>query len=367
MKVQLTRKKSGEIVKPALRNSSRSSSPKEVRFNDDLEQVRHFFRVDRPISISGDSSPVEIDSELPIRSCTEWEITATNFSKSSDEPQHLLQLSSLHLSTDCRSLVGTVTVANIAFQKHVAARFTFDHWQTTSEIAAEYRHCQKPMDGYDQFQFVIELPDQADLQTKTLLLCVWYRVNGQEYWDNNSGKNFHVNFTRISPVKGRGASGKFDEAEDLHHRFSERYDFTASLRAISRTTHHAEQTQCSVLESKEPNGSKHREFWTASLPWIQNRSRSDVNSAAYKEMIQNFCHFNSWSSANSFDEIPQLLHPKLHGSESRDSEQPCLVQFQSPVKDQGPESSKASHAMFCSSDLHLRRRLSHSPIACSAF
>ena len=364
MKHHVTRKKSGEVVKPALRDSSRllsvttaSSSTKAVRFNHDLEQVRHFFQVDRPISISADSSPVEVDdvnnSDTPFRlydtsRCpAEREIATTNFSKESNI--HMLQLSSLNLSTDRRSLVGTVTVANVSFEKYVAARFSFDCWQTISEVAAEYKHTQSSMGGYDQFQFAIEIPDQADLQTKTLLLCVRYRVNGQEHWDNNSGKDFHVNFTRRTSGKGRSAAG-----EDPHHRsgrFSDRYNFGASLHAISRSTRHAEQTQNSVLESQGPNGSACLKPWTASI-----RSTSDVNSAAYQEMIRNFCHFKSWDSAISINESGQhYLAPFI--SQAKDGLH----------RDQEPESSKAFHVNFCSSDLHLRRYLSHYPIECSAF
>merc|ERR1712169_73219 len=58
-KPQMVRKKSGELVRPALRPSSRrrpSSMPgtpvfsKAVHFDSHLEHVRHFLQVDRPLA-----------------------------------------------------------------------------------------------------------------------------------------------------------------------------------------------------------------------------------------------------------------------------------------------------------------------------
>lgn len=219
MKPPLLRKKSGELVKPALRPPSRrrpSSAPgtptfsKAVHFNDDIEQVRHFLQVDRPIAVSAGSSPVETydsESEYPFRAdqqtaarSLEWEIRLANFPRDSFERQSQpIRLDRLFLSSDHRNLIGSVSVANIAFHKFVVARFTFDYWKTTSEVVAEFNHDvrkQQVGDGYDRFTFSIKLSDQANLETKTLLLCVRYNVNGQEYWDNNNWMNFQVDFVK---------------------------------------------------------------------------------------------------------------------------------------------------------------------------
>ena len=144
--MKLTRKKSGEVVKPALRYSSQSSSApttpaKKVHFNEDLEQVRHFFQVNRTISISADSSPIdrnvddqEDTSMRPFPSngsssqSTQWEATVTNLSRTSNGDRQFVQFDSIYLSTDNQNLIGAVNVANIAFEKQVAARFTLDGW-----------------------------------------------------------------------------------------------------------------------------------------------------------------------------------------------------------------------------------------------
>jgi hypothetical protein len=62
--------------------------------------------------------------------------------------------------------MGSVAVANLAFQKFVACRFTLDYWKTTSEVAAEFSHEIRPKaspEGHDRFQFTIKLSDLANL------------------------------------------------------------------------------------------------------------------------------------------------------------------------------------------------------------
>ncbi|ORY15103.1 putative phosphatase regulatory subunit-domain-containing protein, partial [Clohesyomyces aquaticus] len=227
MKPPLLRKKSGELVKPALRPSSRrrpSSMPgtptysKAVHFNEDIEQVRHFLQVDRPIAVSAGSSPVETydsDAEYPFGyeegykpALPEWEIKLTNFPSETFERKTMpVRVERIFLASDHKTLVGNVAVANIAFQKLVVARFTLDYWKTTSEVVAEFNQDvrkKQTNDGYDRFNFNIKLADQANLASKTLLLCVRYNVNGQEFWDNNGSMNYQVDFIRKTKQKGKG-------------------------------------------------------------------------------------------------------------------------------------------------------------------
>lgn len=230
IKPPLLRKKSGELVKPALRPASRrrpSSMPgtptysKAVHFNEDIEQVRHFLQVDRPIAVSAGSSPVETydsESEYPFFDDRkdkepEWEIKLANFpSADTYERQTMpVRVERIFLASDNKTLVGTVACANISFHKLVIARFTLDYWKTTSEVVAEYNHDvrrKQKDDGYDRFNFNIKLADQANLESKTLLLCVRYQVNGQEFWDNNGSINYQVDFVKKSkPSSKKGSSG----------------------------------------------------------------------------------------------------------------------------------------------------------------
>lgn len=220
-KPQMVRKKSGELVRPALRpaaNRRPSSMPgtpvfsKAVHFDSHLEHVRHFLQVDRPLAVSAGSSPVEnydSDTEYPFpgsnRTTTksppfEWELVTTNFPH--DSPSHAdvpVRVERVWLSADQKSMLGSVAVANLAFQKSVTCRFTLDYWKTTSEVNGEYSHEIRPREtplGQDRFQFSIKLSDTINLESKTLFFCIRYNVNNQEFWDNNNSANFQVDFKK---------------------------------------------------------------------------------------------------------------------------------------------------------------------------
>lgn len=226
----MVRKKSGELVRPALRPASAKRRPssmpgtptysKAVHFDSRLEHVRHFLQVDRPLAVSAGSSPVdssfEDELEFPFsnddtRSKSppfEWEIRLTNFPADSMERQAMpVRVERVYLSSDNKNLIGAVAARNIAFHKFVVARFTLDYWKTTSEVVADYSpdvRRQLTSDGYDRFLFSIKLEDQANLENKTMFFCVRYNVNGQEFWDNNKSINYQVDFSKqAKPQKGR--------------------------------------------------------------------------------------------------------------------------------------------------------------------
>ncbi|EFX00296.1 protein phosphatase regulatory subunit [Grosmannia clavigera kw1407] len=233
-KPPMVRKKSGELVRPALRFSTGrrpSSVPwtptfsKAVHFDSHLEHVRHFLQVDRPLAVSAGSSPVDTydsESEYPFNSSIgmqkqqgqrhgpvhEWEMTLTKFPAETAVRMELpARLERVWLSADQKCLHGSVAVANLAFSKQVVCRFTLDYWKTTSEVAAEYSAEIVPRVstiGHDRFNFTIRLSDMAHLESKTLFFCIRYTVGGKEYWDNNGGSNFQVDFKKkMLPVNGK--------------------------------------------------------------------------------------------------------------------------------------------------------------------
>ncbi|KAI2465563.1 carbohydrate-binding module family 21 protein [Annulohypoxylon bovei var. microspora] len=226
-KPQMVRKKSGELVRPALRAQRRPSSmpgtptfSKAVHFDSHLEHVRHFLQVDRPLAVSAGSSPVEAyesETEYPFgfeekaspRSPPfEWELVVHKFPADTPIRKALpVRVERVWMSPDQKCLIGSIAVANLAFQKTVVCRFTFDYWKTTSEVAAEYHHEIRPRDteaGHDRFQFSLKLSDFANLEAKTLYFCVRYNTNSLEYWDNNDNANFQVDFRKkMLPVNGK--------------------------------------------------------------------------------------------------------------------------------------------------------------------
>ncbi|KAL8653749.1 MAG: hypothetical protein Q9226_003713 [Calogaya cf. arnoldii] len=216
------RKKSGELVKPVLsrgglrrRPSSMPGTPtygKAVHFDcNSLENVRTFNQKDRPIVVSTGTSPAEqyaSEIEFPFGDdpstkrapVYEWEIRLTNFPRETPGRKALpIRVERIYLSSDNKNLMGAVAVANLAFHKTVVARFTLDYWKTTSEVVADYNSDVRRKllnDGCDRFLFSIKLEDQANLEDKTMVFCVRYNVNGQEYWDNNNSLNYQVDFAK---------------------------------------------------------------------------------------------------------------------------------------------------------------------------
>jgi len=229
-KPPMVRKKSGELVRPALRPASARRRPssmpgtpvysKAVHFDSQLEHIRHFLQLDRPLAVSANTSPVEShdgDHEFPFgredqdTPSWEWELRLSNAPKDISSRSNLpVQLERVFLSADKKVLIGSVAVANLAFQKHVAARFTLDYWRTTSEVVAVYYHDvrrKQAPDGYDRFSFEIKLDDQANLEHKTMFICIRYTVNGQEFWDNNHGMNYQVDFVKSPEIASTKPSG----------------------------------------------------------------------------------------------------------------------------------------------------------------
>lgn len=227
---RMVRKKSGEVVRPALRPalakrrpSSMPGTPtysKAVHFDSRLEHVRHFLQVDRPLAVSAGSSPVEStfddDVEFPFggndarsKPCPfEWEIRLTNFPADTPERKSMpIRVERAYLSSDNKNLMGAIAAKNMAFHKLVVARFTLDYWKTTSEVVADYSReiRQKQVnDDCDRFLFSIKLEDLAHLENKSLYFCVRYNVNGQEFWDNNNSINYQVDFSKkAKPQNGK--------------------------------------------------------------------------------------------------------------------------------------------------------------------
>lgn len=325
----MVRKKSGELVKSSLKtpNRSRPSSvpstptfPKAVHFDAHLEHVRHFLNTEKPTAVSVGSSPVESfdgdefpfdgEDDYPL-SPFEWEIELPNFPKDPNLRKQLpVRLERTYLSADKQNLLGKIAVQNLAFQKKVIIRFTFDYWQTVSEVSAEYNsdvRKKQREENVDSFTFKIKLHDLANLETKTLFMCIRYCVGGKELWDNNHGMNFQVDFKKkYLPQNGKSGQmalprsrpvasslprqtaslDKFDDFDDLDsltiqvdkpvprqsvlisegaepvrrantsgNALSNRYDFTASLSAAI-TAANTGSPRVGVLEKSEMAGGK---------------------------------------------------------------------------------------------------------------
>ncbi|KAG8933543.1 hypothetical protein FRC02_011654 [Tulasnella sp. 418] len=291
----LIRKKSGELVKPALRHTTSSfstspdaetsyppasstgeylrmngsrmpkdgnsssamyrrnsapstpSNPKAVKFDSQLEHVKLFLAEQKPAAVSRDGSPQcsttedesmgypwysrkKSEGKLSLKvvdgsenGCATEEERG-RYSKALDRPGCSgvdVKMESLVLSDDGKCLKGSVVVKNLAFDKWVAARFTLDWWQTTSEVTGRYVESvsrtpspHSALDApttHDRFTFMIKLDDVlAKIEEKTMFIAIRYCAAGKEMWDNNLHRNYQVLFERVkgSTVSGPGSPTK---------------------------------------------------------------------------------------------------------------------------------------------------------------
>ncbi|XP_051963955.1 protein phosphatase 1 regulatory subunit 3C-B-like [Xyrauchen texanus] len=92
-----------------------------------------------------------------------------------------------------RSVLGTVRVRNVCFEKAVHIRVTFDTWRSYLDVPCSYLDQCYGEPGTDVFEFNITVPEQMDSRG-LIEFCVSYLPSGfsDAVWDNNYGKNYCI-------------------------------------------------------------------------------------------------------------------------------------------------------------------------------
>ncbi|CAE6505351.1 unnamed protein product [Rhizoctonia solani] len=233
----VVRKSNGQPLKPSLKSSlsspniSSMNEPRRiaksapttprVHFKElGLESVVLFDKGARPITVSGeyngaDDTETETENESgkgfpfpnisPPSACVRLAPTTSQLAFQPPPQSHVhLQYLSLPAIRPPR-LHGTILVRNVAYAKTVVVRYTTDNWETASEINASYNSSLPPgivpgsIDApWDKFTFTIKLDDiERSLPERTLFCVVKYDAHGAgEWWDNNNGENYRVEFER---------------------------------------------------------------------------------------------------------------------------------------------------------------------------
>ncbi|KAF2859347.1 carbohydrate-binding module family 21 protein [Piedraia hortae CBS 480.64] len=203
----------------------KTTRSKSVHFCDGDNETKHFRKMDTPTSISTGSSSSAVGSDNTRRASAgnigstrrgsageiesarrgsadrrgsdanfKYSIEAENFSGArADHKDWAVNLIGLKMASDQETIIGTVAVQNWSYFKEVFGCFTFDDWQTMLQVSAEYHlRPHDPADARDHFIFKILLNNHANLDQKIMQLCVRYKVNDGEHWDNNEGNNYRV-------------------------------------------------------------------------------------------------------------------------------------------------------------------------------
>ena len=183
-RVSLLRRKSSPAPAPVPEKNTDHKAKKSVRFSDDSDQIRFFYQWQAPKDDKKEYRLELVNSKkVQKRSAIALETIAL-----AGQPAPKL------------SVVGKCRVDNLAFEKHVMVRYTFDNWETHTDLDATYR--ESLADLYKDlftFEFDTEKIDECDDLTLQFALC--YCVNGHEFWDNNDGDNYSARLYRQPAVE----------------------------------------------------------------------------------------------------------------------------------------------------------------------
>lgn len=90
-----------------------------------------------------------------------------------------------------RSLMGTIKVSNVSFEKSVHVRITFDSWKSHMDIPCVYMNNVYGCGDIDTFSFTIALPSSVAHEDR-VEFCISYNTHNKTHWDNNDGKNYRL-------------------------------------------------------------------------------------------------------------------------------------------------------------------------------
>ncbi|XP_058023626.1 protein phosphatase 1 regulatory subunit 3B isoform X1 [Ahaetulla prasina] len=90
-----------------------------------------------------------------------------------------------------KAIVGTVKVRNLAFEKAVKIRMTFDTWKTFTDHPCQYVKDTYAGSDKDTFSFDVSLPERVQAHER-IEFAVCYECDGKVYWDSNKGFNYRI-------------------------------------------------------------------------------------------------------------------------------------------------------------------------------
>uniref|UniRef100_A0A914HF10 CBM21 domain-containing protein n=1 Tax=Globodera rostochiensis TaxID=31243 RepID=A0A914HF10_GLORO len=100
-------------------------------------------------------------------------------------------LENVMLKNELRRMIGTIKVANIAFEKRVFIRHTANGWKTFEDVQAKWQ-CS-PSKAFDTFRFDVPLLRNENPFSR-VEFCVCFVAGSssceEAHWDSNEGKNF---------------------------------------------------------------------------------------------------------------------------------------------------------------------------------
>lgn len=150
------------------------------------------WKFETPSAYPGNSTTFSIKYEA--NGQTYWDnnggknYTNTNFSKSSIFVNYIDSYAGPENNNISLFITTKNFTEDIKNFKSVKIRYTEDNWKTYNEIPASF------LDEVDYSNLGWCANFDLSKSTKHIEFAVVYEVNGTEYWDNNFGSNYSVNF-----------------------------------------------------------------------------------------------------------------------------------------------------------------------------
>lgn len=102
-----------------------------------------------------------------------------------------------------RAISGTIKVQNLAFEKAVKVRMTFDTWKSFTDFPCQYVKDTYAGSDRDTFSFDIRLPERMQSYERTEF-AVCFECGGQTHWDSNRGRNYRIVQAGLQAALGTG-------------------------------------------------------------------------------------------------------------------------------------------------------------------
>lgn len=108
----------------------------------------------------------------------------------------LLNKKQFHVSDDNQRIKGKVMVRNLALDKSVSIRYTFNGWTTVQDVDATFFGPYLKNTAFDIYEFVMDLghgqlADRGEMRGK-LEFAVRFTAGETDYHDNNNGQNYQI-------------------------------------------------------------------------------------------------------------------------------------------------------------------------------
>lgn len=103
-----------------------------------------------------------------------------------------IQVKNVYVSQSHNQLIVYLSVENLAFEKDIKLKYTFDNWNKIYYAEGKYEN--QINSKYDEFKCVIDIPlSPNNKETITEInFCCSYKVNSMVYYDNNNYHNFKL-------------------------------------------------------------------------------------------------------------------------------------------------------------------------------